>query len=424
MDDRTGEMDDRTKGAWIIHHANKLQLCSNQNNYNNTFLAGKAGILLSSISSEQERQINNNKLHALARAANINTVFELPRLIEILKGRNLIDVTTSGIAILGVTTSTILTHTSNLFDTLDVQKQEKAALALSEKASFSPVLFKDISEYLSDKYEIKKEDIEEFTSIGFVDTEPLEGDNKLLFNGNLFRRNNIAKVRAVFDSLKQEEQDKLQEVTELLHKTACINYVDAERILGSSLLQKVSSIGLFDISVISNSTESVSYLTSPSSFGATYCNPMIDDAFDLAKAFVSSITYGMTKSTHSRGKIRLVEVLLQTLINGERIGPVNAIKEDYKILELKGVVEVTDGYKNNRYGPMLKLIKKEVGQLALQVITQGDVNEHALNILPTAAATHFSGPEINRQKIRRNHISENPNEISNMLNIIRTGGSI
>lgn len=43
----------------------------------------------------------------------------------------------------------------------------------------------------------------------------------------------------------------------------------------------------------------VGFLTKPSSF-SKYSSSDVDDAFDLAKAFVSSLTYGMTKSSHSK----------------------------------------------------------------------------------------------------------------------------
>ena len=37
---------------------------------------------------------------------------------------------------------------------------------------------------------------------------------------------------------------------------------------------------------------------------------MVDDAFNLAKAFVSLTTYGMTRSNNEGGEIRIVEALL------------------------------------------------------------------------------------------------------------------
>jgi hypothetical protein len=149
---------------------------------------------------------------------------------------------------------------------------------------------------------------------------------------------------------------------------------------------------------------------------------MVEDAFDLAKAFVSSVTYGMTKSSYERGQIQMVDVLLSALVRGESVGPVRAIAEDYKILELKGVVEVKTGTKKGRTGPMLKLLKKEVGELTLQAIRQGDVSEYSLTSLPSAAVTRFNGPEHNRERVRRAQTKLSPKATNDMLSVLRTGG--
>ncbi len=109
-------MDKKTKGAWLIHHTNKLQGVTNQMGYEKTFLAGKAGILLSAISSNDGTTISPERLKTLAQAANINTTFELPKLLEVLRGRQLVDVGTKGVAVLGVTTSAALQHTSEIFE--------------------------------------------------------------------------------------------------------------------------------------------------------------------------------------------------------------------------------------------------------------------------------------------------------------------
>lgn len=101
-----------------------------------------------------------------------------------------------------------------------------------------------------------------------------------------------------------------------------------------------------------------------------------------------------------------------------------AIAEDYKVLELKGVVQVKNGTKNGRSGPMLTLLKKEIGELALQAIKQGDVSEHSLQVLPTAAVTTFNGPEYNREKSRRTQTQMSPKATNDMLSILRTGGGL
>ena len=222
--------------------------------------------------------------------------------------------------------------------------------------------------------------------IGFVDVEKLETGKSLLFNGNLFRRDTARKTKAVLDSLSSSDQVKLNEFTEVLKKNACIEFKIAKKQLGEILFEKVTAIGLFDVNFVSNTKENIGFLTLPSAF-SKYSSSMVDDAFDLAKAFVSSVTYGMTKSSDARGKIQMVDSLISALVRGESVGPVQAIAEDYKILELKGVVYVTNGSKVNwagkkRTGPILRLLKKEVGELALQAIRQGDVSEHSLSSLP------------------------------------------
>lgn len=420
-------MDKKTKGSWLIHHTNKLQGVTNQSGYESTFLAGKAGILLSAISADRQITVNNDRLEVLAKAANINTMFELPKLIDVLHKQELIDKSTNGISVLGVTTATTLQHTSDIFDALAPKQHEAAAIILAERASITPVLVDDVSEEIADIYKISTSDLKQLISdaenVGFVDAEKLNDKETILFNGNLFRRDTTQKIKLVLDSLSSTDQAKLTGLTETLKKSACITVEWARTQLGDNLFQKVTAIGLFDINVVSNSTEDVGFLTLPSAF-SKFSDSMVDDAFDLAKAFVSSITYGMTKSTYARGQIQMVDVLLSALVRGDSVGPVRAIAEDYKVLELKGVVEVKYGTKKGRSGPMLTLLKKEVGELALQAIRQGDVSEHSLTAFPSATVTMFKGPEHNREKIRRKQASVNPKATNDMLTILRTGGGL
>lgn len=420
-------MDKKIKGSWLIHHTNKLQGFDGQAGYENIYLAGKAGILLSAISAEKQADIDKGRLDVLADAARINKVFELPKLIDVLKERKLVDTSKDGISVLGVTSAMTLEHISDLFDSLEPNPNEVASIALSECASIAPVLKTEVSNELADEYKLASDGLEQLFSdaeqIGFVDLEKIDSSQELLFNGNLFRRDSAEKIKRVLDALKPIEQDHLNNFIAKLRKQACISKISAEEILGADLLQKVLAIGLFDISTVSNSNEEVSFLTLPSAF-SKYSNSMVDDALDLAKAFVSSITYGMTKSNYERGQIQMVVALLTALVNGESVGPVRAIAEDYKVLELKGVVEVKRGTKKRRTGPMLRLLKKEVGELALQAIQKGDVSEHSLTALPTAAVTIFKGPEHNREKIRRQQLRSSAKSTNDMLSVLRRGGGL
>jgi hypothetical protein len=419
-------MDKKTKGAWLVHHTNKLQKVDNQANYENIFLAGKAGILLSAISSTNQSSIDNNKLTTLAQASNINTRLELPELLHILQEHGLLIQGTSGIDVLGITGSATLQHVADIFDNTSPSPIENASLELSEKSSFKPQERNEISTDLSDTFKIDTQNVslllDEAENIGFVDSENIDTNKKLYFNGNLFRRDETVKINAVLSSLSADEQMKLTAFSTMLSSYACLSVEEAKLFLGDKLFEKVSAIGLFDINVVSNSSEEIGYVTKPSAF-SKYSSSMVEDAFDLAKAFVASLTYGMTRSEYTRGKITMISKLLGALINGDWVGPVDAIGQDYKVLELKHVVEVAHGPRKGRIGYNMRLLKKEVGELALTAIQNGDVSDQSLK-LPGASVNRFEGPEHNREKARRKQLKQSPKSTTDMLMALRTGVKI
>src|SRR5262249_29357180 len=144
------------------------------------------------------------KVETLAKASNINTVFELPKLLELLEARSLIQKSKTAVEVLGVTTSSVVQHAAGVYDELSPSDVEHAALAFSELASEAPLRQKESKTYLGDKLKLTGTQsaslLEQAESVGFVDFEDLGGD-KVYFNGNLFRREHIAKTQAVLDSL-------------------------------------------------------------------------------------------------------------------------------------------------------------------------------------------------------------------------------
>jgi hypothetical protein len=347
--------------------------------------------------------------------------------VQALKERGLIDTGPKGIEVLGITTAATLQHTADIFDDLSPSSTEVAAIELSEQCSLQPQDKSALRNELSDKFKLSSVEVNQLLSdsekIGFVDIEKIDNSNSLYFNGNLFRRDDTKKIHAILSTLTVSDQQKVTEFNNILSRRACILTTEAESILGAVLFKKLSAVGIYDINIVSNTKEAVGYITKPSAF-AKYSNSMVEDAFDLAKAFVSSLTYGMTRSTYVRGQIRMIEALLSTLISGQPVGPVSAIADDYKVLELRNVVKVYQGEKNNRKGYLMKLLKKEVGVLALEAIQKGDISERSLTILPSAAVTRFDGPEINREKKRREQLQTNPKATNDMLMILRTGGGV
>jgi hypothetical protein len=149
---------------------------------------------------------------------------------------------------------------------------------------------------------------------------------------------------------------------------------------------------------------------------------MIDDCFDMAKALVAALTYGMTMRAPSLGRINMLSLLLLKLINGGEVGPATAIGQDYRVLEFNRVVSLRRENNTNRF--YMKLLKKDIGELALQVLTRGDATEKSLNYtIPDAPMSDYHGPETNRVAVRKTQTRHSKKYTHEMLDAIRGGRS-
>lgn len=205
-------MDPKTKGAWLVHHTHKLEQVNGVDEFNNIYAAGKAAILLSALSASEQTSLSRSRVELLARASNINTLFELPKLLELLEARSLIQLSKSGVDVLGVTTSAVVQHASSIYDDLHPSPSENAALEFSELSSQAPQRQKESKLYLGGACNLTASQsaglLEQVEQVGFVDFEDLGGD-KVYFNGNLFRREHIAKTQAVCVASPKEIDSEL-----------------------------------------------------------------------------------------------------------------------------------------------------------------------------------------------------------------------
>ncbi|NEO58685.1 MAG: hypothetical protein F6K54_39985 [Okeania sp. SIO3B5] len=170
------EMDERTQGAWIIHHTDKLQdMKYAANDYENINLAGKCGLLLSSLAASEEMSISQEKLNALAKAANISLKMELPTILDKLEKQKLIISDSTRIYIIGLTTSATLEHTTSIFYDENPDDTEIAVIDISEKISELPQEYKRAKEYISDTYKISNKKTDDLLigseEIGFIDAD-------------------------------------------------------------------------------------------------------------------------------------------------------------------------------------------------------------------------------------------------------------
>ena len=417
-------MEKRTEGAWLVNHTKKLLDVKETNEFEDIELAGKCGMFLSNLAaSDEQSDLNADKVSAIAKVSNIKKT-ELETIKNVLNQAKLIDLGKNGsISILGITTSAVLTHTTDIFHNTKPNNFQKAALELSENISDLPKDEKTVSEYISDIYKLSSTETSELLihseDIGFVDYEKLDDNSKLYFNGNLFRREGLKKVKTVLGSLNKEEQEKILQMDILLTQNGCLTIEKAKQILGEVLLSKLQSIGMYDFNEVSNSAEVKIFVTKPAAF-AKYGNPFEEDALDLSKAFVSSLYYGMHHSTYGRGKITMLKALMRKLVRGEEVGPATAIGEDYKILELKRVIKLRPERGTNMY--YMRLLKKDIGELAIQVLEFGDTTEQIIqkSSIYSGSVTNYTGPEQKRYTNRKKQNIQSKKTVANLLRTFRS----
>ncbi|MFO7579918.1 MAG: hypothetical protein R6W74_06905 [Nitrosomonas halophila] len=414
-------MEKKTRGAWIIHHTQKIHATTSQE-FEAIDFAGKCGTLLSAMTASGQEQVPISKVNAFAKANSVNPRTEVPTILAELERQRLVQRGDGAVEVLGLTSHSVLEHTATIYDESDRESKEDAVIELSDIASESPVTDCVAIEMISDQFQIPSREASEIILLGtglkFFDSEPLSSNENMLFNGNLFRRNDARKINAVLGSLSANEVRLVNEVRDRLDASGCLPLVSVNTVLGDVLFKKLHSIGMFDLNVVGNESGKHAFVTRPAAF-SKFTNSMADDALDLAKAFVASLTYGMTLSDYYRGRIQVISALMNKLISGGEVGPATAIGSDYQALEFKGVVKVTPAQ-----GGMftMRLMKPDVGRLALSVIEHGNLTAESIAQIPGARVTEYMNPERTREIVRKDCTDAVKRSARNLLNEIRTGG--
>lgn len=418
-----------TTGAWIVHHGMKLQADqAGASEFPAIDGAAKAGRLLAGMAVSEESQLSRDHVVALAKSAGLNPKIELPTILDRLRERQVIDVASNGsVAVLGVSSRKVLEEAAKLYVAMEPSVQEHAALDLAERTSVSPALLSEEIERISDTFHLTTPDAEDFIrrarDIGFVDSEK-DGEEAILFNGNLFRRDSVQKTRRILESLSPDEGQRVLEATQVLKEKGCVESAALRGVLGSeALFTKLRAAGFFDVNTVANDQGEHVFVTMPAAFHK-FVDPLVDDAFDLAKALVAALTYGITKSSPERGKIQMPSVLLRRLVDGAEIGPATAIGQDYRVLEVKRVIQLRQAG-GGRY--CMRLLKRDIGEIALHVLTQGDASEMVVSRLPSrlqsAAMTSYAGPEESRSRLRREQKAPSRKHTADILQTLREQGS-
>lgn len=417
--------DKETRGSWIIHHGRKIALdLKAPSEFPALDESAKAADLLIRLSQSDEANLAKNEVEAVAKAAGLNPRSELPHYLNLLSTKRLIDKSASGdVRVLGSTTRATLVYASDMLDDAGPSVQENAAIHLAEVTSTLPQTLEDAVELVGDTHRLPTNEAKDFVrrsvDVGFVD---FEGDHNggLLFNGNLFKRDGITKSQKVLSSLSSAEQVKMAEFNGMLESSGCVTAGTADKVLGDQLFEKLKAAGVYEINTVSNEVGTHAFVTAPGAFHK-YVNPMVDDTFDMAKALVSALTYGMHLRHASQGRIVSFDWILNALIQGRTIGPATAIGADYHVLEQSRVIQLFPAG-----GGMfkMKLLKKEVGELARVVLRRGDANAETIRTPIAAPMAGYIGPEPSRASVRRQQRKPSKNATRDILSALRGGRTI
>ncbi len=344
--------------------------------------------------------------------------------LQVLKDAGRIDVTSDGtVAVLGATTQAVLEATAEIFDDQRPSADEQAIIDLSERVSGRPVKRAEAEEYISDMHRLKAADATSLVDLSkktaLLDEEGDRG-HSILFNSHTFRDGKYAqKAHRILEELKPDERVRLSEVQDKLSRFGALYDADVEKMLGPVLYRRLVSVGLFDRMEVNNSTESVGYVASPNDF-QKYGRPFEEDPIDDAKALIASLTYGQTRSHYTRGQITMPDALIRKLVRGDEVGArgVRAIGEDYRELEARQVVEVTER-SIGRY--TMRLLKRDVGELALTIIRGGAPAQEAV-LMDGSPARAFKGPHATRNEVREKNDIADKRFVHDALDRLRSGG--
>lgn len=411
--------DDKLKGAWILNLGKKLNILQNTMLFDGLLDTSKIGLLLQVITANDiENSLSFDEIKIKAKSIGINSPRELKIILKELKSLKLIDYDENlkEIVVLGLTNDGILKHTTSYFNEYAKDDSSEIIINVSEKITNMPERIGEIADEFSDIFKLKREEIEKYLNIA-VKYELLDSDEQqgYLYNSNIFRFDEVRKIQKILDNLTPDEKEEFLKLSNELKEKNVLDYDYCKSKYDPDLLSKLIKVNIIDANIVNSPYGEAIFLTLPSSFKKfSDSNALIDDVMDFAKAFLSSIYYGMSKSKHSRGKLDTYYFVLKKLINGDEIGCATAICEDYRYLEIKGVLKVR---KCPNFGCKMRLLKKEVGEIVFKLLEDGiifDEFEKQDQSFDTKIFDYES-PDVVKKKI-----ASNETLVTDILEIVRT----
>ena len=429
-------MDNLEKGSWIINtikHTTGVRTDTVElNDLEITERAGKAGILLGKLLVDRQEIITGKKLNVFARTANISPD-AVKTYAEILKKFGQVDYkldkfgNVDELEIYCLTTEDAIKTVADIFDYYEPDEIEKGNLE-SLKTTFEfPTSREELIGVLTSEKDISEKSVNEILELeaAFSLIKKEHIDNSDIYYNEYAFASDGSKIAKAIAVLPKEQKNDVNFVMEQVKKSQGFLADNLTDKINPDIISMMEGVGLLDgITVNSNFGEAVFY-TTPQLIGPGIGAWKIStDVFNHAKLLLSSLRYGEYKSVSSRGAIYTSSKMMNIvnkLIRGEWVGPCTAIGEDYRLLELDGVIAVQlyDGmYK-------MKLRQTEVGTLVKQMLEYNMLLNDSVNPIDVFnnLPTSYMAPEERRKAIQADRTVPVKKIQEKFIASIRTGGA-
>jgi len=426
-------MEDLRQGIWIVNTRKRLSALRGDTPgyqlFEVTDMAGKCGALLSKISSDRFEIISANRLEIYASQAGIRKT-EIEFCLKEIERTGKVSVqklkngTIKGIENYCFSTADIIQAVSKIYQNNNPNTTELIALHSLEVSSLMPRKEGELKNelcnvgYSEGDVSIALRLQENFHLIGVKRNEFVS--EAIFYNEHTFQADPTKAVRAM-EALNEKEKQGVSEIQDLLRKSPGYPVDRLIKKYPSRIVDIMRGVGLLEeLEVISN-YGNASFVTLPQLRISDSGNlSLLSDIYHKAKLLLSCIRYGQMKSVLGRGKIIDPLLIINALLDGRWVGPCTAIGEDYRILELQGVIE-TRHHSGTQY--LMKLRQPEVGQLVKDMLLYGTMlpdpnlcNDEFAGFQPS----QFIFPELKRRDLETKMTKPMVEIVTRMLEAIRT----
>jgi len=348
----------------------------------NLSLAGKVGRFLGTIRGNGHID-NIRKLEEMAYSVGVQNSYELNRVIlplinEASEGKVRVKYNTAGdfvrVEEFMFESSDVLEISGSTFENMRPSNIERIVIDTMDETKKIPYLQSDLMQNLTLKG-YSEEDVTRSlllqNNFRLIQTLNKSSYQEPIISNEYVWGKNHEKIALTVSKLEIGQRESLKDIIRVIQGAQGLPLEQLSH-QGQEILTLAKRVGMINpLQIVSNRG-----LAKDFGFSADLLQQEMysDDILDDVKLLLASIRFGEHYTMYSR--IQRPEDFLSSLIRYGEVGPHTANLTDYAMLEKKGIVTVVTrtkpGIYGPRTGPCLKLLRKDVAEAALKIITDAD----------------------------------------------------